>query len=51
VLIGESAGAIVTDWQGGKIFPMDIDSYEGKRWQIIAANKKVHKEILEIVSH
>jgi len=51
VLIAESAGAIVTDWQGGKIFPMDIHSYEGKRWQIIAANKKVHKEVLEIVSH
>ena len=51
VLIAESAGAVVTDWQGGKILPMDVDSYEGKRWQIIAANKKVHKEILEILSH
>jgi myo-inositol-1(or 4)-monophosphatase len=50
-LIAESAGALVTDWQGGKVFPMDIDNYEGKRWQIIAANKKVHGEILEIVSH
>lgn len=50
-LIAETAGAVVSDWQGGKIFPVDIESYQGQRWQIIAANKKVHQEILEIVSH
>jgi len=50
-LIAETAGAIVTDWQGAKIFPVDLDSYEGKRWQVMAANKKVHGEILGIVSH
>ena len=50
VLIAEAAGAIVSDWQGGKIFPVDLDSYQGQELQTIAANKKVHKEILEIIN-
>jgi myo-inositol-1(or 4)-monophosphatase len=49
-LIAEAAGAIVSDWQGGKIFPVDLDSYRGEELWIIAANKKVHKEILEIIN-
>jgi myo-inositol-1(or 4)-monophosphatase len=49
-LIAEAAGAIVSDWQGGKIFPVDLDSYQGQELQTIAANKKVHKEILEIIN-
>jgi hypothetical protein len=40
----------VSDWQGGKIFPVDLDSYQGQELQTIAANKKVHKEILEIIN-
>jgi myo-inositol-1(or 4)-monophosphatase len=48
-LIAEAAGAIVSDWQGGKIFPADLDSYEGQELQTIAANKKVHAEILKII--
>jgi myo-inositol-1(or 4)-monophosphatase len=48
-LIAEAAGAVVSDWQGGKIFPVDLDSYQGQKLQAIAANKKVHKELLEII--
>ena len=48
-LIAEAAGAIVSDWQGGKIFPVDLDSYQGQELQTIAANKKVHKELLKII--
>jgi myo-inositol-1(or 4)-monophosphatase len=48
-LIAEAAGAIVSDWQGEKIFPVDLDSYEGEELQTIAANKKVHAELLKII--
>jgi len=48
-LIAEAAGAIVSDWQGGKIFPIDLDNYRRHELQTIAANKKVHKELLKIV--
>ena len=48
-LIAEAAGAIVSDWQGGKIFPVDLDSYQGQKFQTIAANKKVHAELLQLI--
>ena len=48
-VIAETAGAIVTDWQGGKMFPVDLDSYEDKELQIMAANKKVHAELLALI--
>ncbi len=47
--IAEAAGAVVSDWQGGKIFPVDLDGYEGDRFRILAANKKVHAELLELL--
>ncbi len=48
-LIAETAGAVVSDWQGGKIFGVDLDSYEGQELQVIAANKKVHSELLKLL--
>ena len=48
-VIAEAAGAIVSDWQGGKIFSVDLDSYQGQELQVIAANKKVHAQILELL--
>ena len=48
-LIVETAGAVLTDWQGGKIFPADLDNYQGQDYKIIAANKKVHPQILELM--
>ena len=48
-LIARAAGALVSNWQGGKIFPVDLDSYEGDRIEIIAANKKIHPELLDLL--
>ena len=49
IVIAESAGAIVTDWQGKKICPIDMDSYEGQPIQVLAANKKVHPKVIELL--
>ncbi len=46
-LIAQAAGAAVTDWRGGKIFPVDLDNYEGQTLQVVAANLKVHPKLLE----
>jgi len=48
-LIAEAAGAVITDWQGGEIYPVDLENYESKQFSIIAANKKVHPEILGLI--
>ena len=48
-LIAEAAGAVITDWQGEKIFPIDLEKYEAQQFPIIAANQKVHPEILELL--
>jgi fructose-1,6-bisphosphatase/inositol monophosphatase family enzyme len=48
-LIAEVAGAVVTDWQGNKVYPVDLDHYDGQKFPIIVANKKVHPKILELI--
>ncbi len=48
-LIVETAGALLSDWQGGKIFPVDLDDYQDGELQAVAANKKVHKELLKLI--
>ncbi len=48
-LIAEAAGAVITDWQGKKIFPLDLEKYETQQFPIIAANEKVHSKILELL--
>ena len=48
-LIAEAAGAVVSDWQGDKIFPVDLDSYEGQKLPIMTANKKIHPELVELL--
>ena len=48
-VIAETAGAIVSDWKGGKIFPLDLETYQGQEFQTITANKKVHAELLELI--
>jgi myo-inositol-1(or 4)-monophosphatase len=47
--VAEAAGAKVTDWQGGKIFPLDLDGYEGNTFQTLVANQKVHPQIIEML--
>ena len=49
-LIVESAGGIVTNWRAEKIFPFDIDNYEGGTFQTIASNKKTHAEIISLLN-
>jgi myo-inositol-1(or 4)-monophosphatase len=49
-LLAQTAGAVVTDWIGKKIFPVDLDSYNGGTFQTIAANKKTHPELLKLIS-
>jgi myo-inositol-1(or 4)-monophosphatase len=48
-LIAQEAGAVVTDWSGGKIFPIDLDGYEGQTFRVVAANKKTHPGLLEVI--
>jgi len=49
-LIAEQAGAIVTDWKGEKIFPVDLENYNKGTFQVLAANKKAHAQILKMIS-
>jgi myo-inositol-1(or 4)-monophosphatase len=49
-IICETAGAVVTDWQGKKIFPVDLSNYEKQTFHVIAANKKIHKELLDNIA-
>ena len=49
-IIGECAGAVLTDWQGTDIFPVDPDGYEGGQFQAILANKKVHSQIVDLIN-
>jgi myo-inositol-1(or 4)-monophosphatase len=48
-LIAETAGAVMSNWQGDKIFPVDLDGYEGQEFQVLIANKKVHAELLGLL--
>lgn len=49
-IIGESAGAIMSDWQGKSIFPLDPADYQGEQFPTILANKKVHPQIVELIN-
>jgi len=46
-VIAEAAGAIVTDWNGGRIFPIDLDRYDGQAFQVAAANRRTHPTLLQ----
>lgn len=48
-IIAEAAGAIVTDWKGNKIYPVDLQNYNGQVFPTIAANKKAHPQILKLI--
>jgi len=48
-VICESAGAVITDWQGNRIFPLDLDSYTGEKFRTLVANKKVHPKLVELL--
>ena len=46
-VIAEAAGAITTDWKGQKLFPIDLDTYEGQSFQVLTANRKAHPKLIE----
>jgi len=48
-LIAETAGAAVTDWSGNRLFPVEPDSYDKERMRVLAANRKVHSELVELL--
>jgi myo-inositol-1(or 4)-monophosphatase len=48
-LIAQRAGAIVTDHHGKKLFPLDAAAYSAERFDILAANRKVHGELLGLL--
>ena len=48
-VIDQAAGALFTDWQGNKIFPVELENYDGGTFQTLAANKKVHSELIQLV--
>jgi len=48
-VIGQAAGAILSDWSGQKIFPLDLNKYEGGFFQTILANRKTHGQIVQLI--
>lgn len=49
-VIAQTAGAVVTDWNGREIFPIDLDNYDGQAFRVLAANRKTHPHLLEIMT-
>ena len=49
-VIAQAAGAMVTDWNGREIFPIDLDNYDGQAFQVLAGNKKTHPCLLQIIT-
>ena len=49
-LIAESAGAIVSDWNGRPVFPVNLDNYNGEKFKVVAANKTAHLQIIKLIN-
>ncbi|HLB72433.1 MAG TPA: inositol monophosphatase [Sedimentisphaerales bacterium] len=49
-IIGHCAGAVMTDWKGKEIFPLDPHAYQGAQLPAILANKKVHPQIVNLIN-
>jgi len=49
-VIAEAAGAVVTDWQGRALWPVDLASYEGQRLPCVAANPTAHGQLLAMIN-
>ncbi|MCU0916089.1 MAG: inositol monophosphatase [Planctomycetes bacterium] len=48
-VIAETAGAVVTDWNGARVFPIDLDAYDGRAFRLAAANRETHARLLEAI--
>ncbi len=46
----QSAGGIVTDWKGKEIWPVDMKTYNGQTIEVLAANKTVHRKLVDIIA-
>jgi myo-inositol-1(or 4)-monophosphatase len=49
-MIAQTAGALVTDWNGGAVFPIDLDHYDGQTFRLLAANRKAHPRVLQMMN-
>jgi myo-inositol-1(or 4)-monophosphatase len=49
VAIAEAAGAVVTDWNGDRLFPVDLDAYDGQAFHVLAGNRKAHPSLLAMM--
>lgn len=49
--INNASGSVLTNWKGEKIFPVDLSNYDGQKYQMLVANKKVHSEIICMLKH
>lgn len=43
----EAAGGITTDWKGRKLFPIDLDRYDGRSFRVLTANAHAHPRLVE----
>jgi myo-inositol-1(or 4)-monophosphatase len=48
--LAEAAGAVVTNWQGSPLWPVNMNEYNGESFTVIAANKRIHKKLMEIIA-
>jgi len=46
-VIVDAAGGITTDWKGKRLFPIDLDRYDGRSFQVLTANRKAHPKLIE----
>ncbi len=49
-VIAEAAEAIITDWRGERLFPIDLDHYEGQTFQVVVANRKMHPKLVKLMN-
>jgi myo-inositol-1(or 4)-monophosphatase len=48
-LIAARAGAVVTDFQGKAVFPLDLANYDGRILPTLAANKTLHSKLVSMI--
>lgn len=48
-IIAQQSGAILTDWNGQAIWPLDMDNYQGEKLPCLVANPTAHREIMELI--
>ena len=48
--IAKTAGAIVTDFKGRDIFPVQLHEYQGQTLETLAANTKTHPQLQKLIN-